>query len=36
MCELNVLVWNINGNYGLRSYAIPPFIASTLVRKMNG
>jgi|BioPla2DNA2_1021312.scaffolds.fasta_scaffold11474_7 hypothetical protein len=36
MCELNVLVWNINGNYGLRSYAIPPFIASTIVRKNEG
>jgi exonuclease III len=36
MCELNVLVWNINGNYGLRSYAIPPFIAPTIVRKNEG
>lgn len=32
MSELNVLVWNINGNYSLRSYAIPTFIASTLVQ----
>lgn len=33
MCELNVLVWNIGGSYSSRSYAIPAFIASTLVRK---